>query len=123
MGGVNRRDRDPKPTSEFDSSELVALTKKSGDALANELDPPTVRIAAGTTPPQTESAEATAAEVVTRSRTTTAYDPLTTSLLAEVTRRTQTMDELELELEAAAADEAKSDDPPTASPRLIRRRP
>ena len=122
MGGVNRRDRDPKPTSEFDSSELVELTKMSGDALANELDPPTVRMAAGTTPPQTESAAA-AAEAITRSRTTTQYDPLTTSLLAEVTRRTQTMDEMELELEAAAANEARSDEPPTASPRLIRRRP
>jgi hypothetical protein len=114
MGGVKRRDREARPTSEFDSSELAALTRKQPaddevefTDLMDELDPPTVRIAAGTTPP--------ASELPLRSRTTTAYDPLTTSLLAEVTR-TQTVDELEapeLEPDAKPA--------PVASPRLIRR--
>jgi len=119
MGGV-KRDRDPRPTSEFDSSELVALTRKPADEpadnevefkdLMDELDPPTVRIAVGTTPPVDQAA-------ALRSRTTTAYDPLTTSLLAEVTRRTQTVDELE-EPAVEPEPEAKI---PTASPRLIRR--
>jgi hypothetical protein len=118
MGGVNRRDRESRPTREYDSSELVALTKKPDEIDVDEidesiepideLDPPTLRVAVGTTPPDS----------LTRSRTTTAYDPLTTSLLAEVTRRTQTMEEDELTPPAAEPEEAQ----PTASPRLIRRR-
>src|SRR5882757_7302904 len=116
MGGLNRRDRETKLTTQFDSSELAALKKKSAEETFDDgIDPPTVRIAVGTTPPTTESQ----AEAPLRARTTTAYDPLTTSLLAEVTRRIQTAELDPDDLDDAGEEPAT----PTASPRLIRRKP
>ena len=118
MGGVHRRDREARPTTKFDSTELAELSKKpdpeTDTEIVDELDPPTVRLAAGTTPPADQRAEA-----VARSRTTTAHDPLTTSLLAEVTRRTQTA---ELSPDDLDLDKPEEKPAPTASPRLIRRK-
>ena len=142
MGGVHRRDRESRPTSKFNSAELVEQTKKvdevSFEELAEALDPPTVRFPEGTTPPL-EARRTPTDDAPMRARTTTAYDPLTTSLLAEVTRRTKTEElepldlAVELGIELPDADPEVEVDidvevedieiltPPPASPRLIRR--
>jgi hypothetical protein len=62
-----------------------------------------VRLAAGTSPP-----------VELRSRAATIYDPLTTSVLAEVTRRTQTLDMPPMQ---SSESDAREDDTPTSSRR------
>lgn len=84
-------DRSGKTTRRFDSSELVALTKKpivaSETAVEQDDDPfadwdERMTVAAGS---QSDA-------LPTTSRTATLADPLTTQLLAEVARRTATIE-------------------------------
>ena len=70
-----RDDRSARTTREFDSARLAALTKEQLD------DAGVQQIAAPTEPPDVE---------VALGRTTTLDDPMTTGLLAEVARRSQT---------------------------------
>jgi hypothetical protein len=80
-----------RPTLRFDSSELAELTR-----------------------------DAPADHAPARSRTETLPDPLTTELLAEVARRSKTL-ELELDEEIdSSIDNASLDD--TVPPRIVRRR-
>ncbi len=97
MGRVNERGA-PKTTKRFDSEKLARLSEQPVDAeteivevVAHGSEP--TRLAAGTEPP-----------IDLRSRTTTVHDPLTTGVLAEITKISD------------------ADENPPASPRLIKRR-
>lgn len=79
---MGKRDDVPRTTREFDSAKLAALTKQ---ALANEPSSSKVHVE----PVQEEDASE---PVPTVGRTATLDDPLTTGLLAEVARRSQTSD-------------------------------
>src|SRR4051812_30943297 len=100
MGGVNDRSRATKP---FDSETLARLVEDARVPAPPD-DEPVRRTASGTEPPQQGKApavpaaapgswptEQSAADKV-RSRANTIHDPLTTSLLAEVARRTKTIE-------------------------------
>lgn len=69
-----RDDTVSRPTKEFDSAKLAALTKE-------QLDDEEV---------QQNAAPPLDAENISLGRTTTLADPMTTGLLAEVARRSQT---------------------------------
>jgi len=119
-------DRPSRNTIPFDSEKLAreseAAEADGDDPLAGlELaEPPPAhpnvipqppRQASGTTPP------------ATRARTVTAHDPFTTSLLAEVARRAQTIETAPMRLEdlddvnaTDAADRDRDDLTPTTTP-------
>ena len=121
-------DRPARPTIPFDSQKLARETEEEEvveDELDSELaDPPAShphvvpqpaaapRRAAGTDPPEG-----------IRSRTVTVHDPFTTSLLAEVARRTQTIETAPLRPEDAVEPrEGEFDEQtPTTSPGFNRR--
>ena len=99
MGGVN--DRRSRPTKPFDSQRLAKqIEEESAPAKAPDEDDifkewgiepaQAPRLAAGTTPP--EGVRPVVENLPARARATTVHDPLTTSLLAEVARRTKTID-------------------------------
>lgn len=73
-----RDDSTPRTTREFDSARLAALTKQplSDKPSSNKVDP--AEVAHDDVPP------------ITFARAATIDDPLTTGLLAEVARRSQT---------------------------------
>ena len=73
-----RDDTKSRSTREFDSTRLAALTKD-----------PAQKKAKATVPPPTPQA---AREEISVGRTATLDDPMTTGLLAEVARRSQTAD-------------------------------
>ena len=78
-----------RSTREFDSARLAALTKHP------QPDPPPTPTTSETRTeraPQREVQQIDAAAVVSVGRATTLDDPLTTGLLAEVARRSQTTD-------------------------------
>jgi hypothetical protein len=85
-------DRHLRQTKRFDSSELATLSKQPIDEL----------------PP----AEPEVEEVIAlRARTATLHDPLTTELLAEVARRSKTMEVTAEMVDEATALGADADDP------------
>ena len=94
--------RNPRRSAKYDSRELALLSKKHV-ATEAEWD---AKVAAGA---------ASMADAQPVARTTTLDDPLTTSLLAEVARRSKTIDvspdqiDEAVEIEPGAAD--PSDDP------------
>lgn len=130
MGGVH--DRRPRPTIPFDSQMLARVAEQeAGDdddasvvdpiefAIAGQpashphviAQPPAApRLGMGTTPPEgmPRIVVEPEPEVELRSRTATVHDPLTTSLLAEIARRAQTM--------SAEDDEAADEEPRPAGP-------
>lgn len=73
-----------RTTREFDAARLAALTRQP---LPDEVLPQIERAARGTPPPQDD-----AAPELALGRTKTLDDPMTTGLLAEVARRSQTTD-------------------------------
>lgn len=120
-------DRPARPTIPFDSQKLARETEHEDedDELVIELaDPPAAhphlvpqpaaapRRAAGTTPPDG-----------IRARTVTVHDPFTTSLLAEIARRTQTIETAPLRPEDAVEPRDSEFDEltPTTSPGFNRR--
>jgi hypothetical protein len=125
-GGNDRRSR---PTIPFDSQKLAQQSEE--DELASPFDqevdfalverPSThprvvahpARMASGTTPPQGVQTTATesAPPLEARSRTSTVHDPLTTSVLAEIARRSQETQDRE------ATDRDDDDITPTDRPR------
>jgi hypothetical protein len=88
-------DRHLRRTRRFDSSQLAELTKKP---VEEQLQQP------GTSDDGEEAALAIA------SRTATVHDPLTTELLAEVARRSQTI-EVSPDMVDTAIEEAEPDAP------------
>ncbi len=100
-------DRSGRTTRRFDSADLVALSKKS------IIDPivPIVPIVADNDDPFADwderqpdaiAAGSQGSALPTTSRTATVHDPMTTGLLAEVARRTATI-EIDPSMIAAAA--------------------
>lgn len=79
MSGVNER-RGNRATRRFPPEQLADLAEETAKPDAGEGDRP--RTPLGTTPPPN----------LAQSRTVTADDPLTTVLLAEVSRRSETTD-------------------------------
>jgi hypothetical protein len=98
---MGQGDRFTRRTRPFDSKRLAALSQKAelpeGDLAFEELSLDDAEPA----PPEPSDD----LERVTLSRATTVHDPLTTQLLAEVARRSQTM-EVEPETADAAHDKA-----------------
>ena len=107
MAGVN--DRRSRPTIPFDSQKLAKDSEELEELeIVLAEDPPMVhphvvpqpgaRLASGTTPPQGTRPVAIVIDDdeqlphEPRSRTTTVHDPMTTSVLAEVARRTKTIE-------------------------------
>lgn len=75
LGEMGKRDDTPgRPTKEFDSAKLAALTKERRDEAEV----------------QQNAAPEPSAENISLARTATLDDPMTTGLLAEVARRSQT---------------------------------
>jgi hypothetical protein len=74
-----REDTSPRRTREFDPTRLAALTKQPipDDQVADS---------------RSEPEQAKAADEISLGRTPTLDDPMTTGLLAEVARRSQTAD-------------------------------
>lgn len=138
MAGVN--DRRSRPTVPFDSQRL-AKESEEDEELEHELeivlaeDPPSVhphvvqqaaaaaaRLASGTTPPQGTRPVAVVIDddyvpTEPRARTTTVHDPMTTSVLAEVARRTKT-----IEHEPLPSDFQEEDTRPTGARRAAQKR-
>ena len=82
-----RDDTKPRRTREFDSARLAALTKE------NLPDSEVQQIAAPAQEAAEDAAEdAPEPEPISLGRATTLDDPMTTGLLAEVARRSQTTD-------------------------------
>jgi hypothetical protein len=121
MTGDN--DRRSRPTIPFDSEKLAQESEAvespfDGDVDFELVERPTPhprvvahpsRMASGTTPPQGVRATAPPTDPPPeRSRTSTVHDPLTTSVLAEIARRSQESE--------AAADDPPTDDEPTPIP-------
>ena len=102
-----------RTTRELDLSQLAALTKQP---LVEK------RVASGTAPPlpddETDEAATPPLPVVSLSRTMTVDDPMTTAMLAEIARRTQTA---ELDDELIEALLGKIDAGETSHPHTRRR--
>jgi hypothetical protein len=82
-GGDHKRTQ--RPTKRLDAARLAGLTRKSVATT-----PPPQRAAAATTPPPATTQPAQPAPAMPR--TMTVEDPMTTQLLAEVARRSETAD-------------------------------
>ena len=78
-----RDDTKPRRTREFDSARLAALTKE---------DLPDSEVQQIAAPARQAAAETEEADPISIGRATTLDDPMTTGLLAEVARRSQTTD-------------------------------
>lgn|SRR5690349_14190918 len=114
-------DRPARPTIPFDSQKLAKESVEEDELEIELAEPPAPhphvapRKAAGTTPPDG-----------IRSRTVTVHDPFTTSLLAEIARRTQTIETAPLAPEDAVEPRDQRDNEfdeqtPTTSPGFSRR--
>ncbi len=115
MGGDN--ERRSRPTGKLDAAEMTRLLAESRQHAEDTAEPAEVSFA------DLDDSEPKP-EVSLMSRAKTLHDPLTTSLLAEVARRSQTMElspEQVLEAEAVA-EQVDHDEDSEPTPRPVSRR-
>lgn len=98
MSGANER-RSNKATRRFPAEQLADLAEETAKPDAGEGEGP--RTPLGTTPPPN----------IAQSRTITADDPMTTVLLAEVSRRSETTDFDPEEIDAVIEEAKRSEKP------------
>src|SRR5690242_10966586 len=103
MSGVNDRRRS-RATQKFGSQQLDELAKQAAKPDADAEGP---RTPLGTTPPPD----------LLRSRTATIHDPLTTVVLAEVSRRARTIDLDPDDVRAAVDEDEDADEKPATNTR------
>jgi hypothetical protein len=106
MGSGDRK-RTLRPTKPFDSSPLAKQTRKP---------------AGGTAPPATRAPRRASTPPISLPRTTTVEDPLTTQLLAEVTRRSATIDFDDAVIDEAVDKLGETQSADSAHPRTLRRK-
>jgi hypothetical protein len=105
-----------EPVVEFELAERPASHPHVIAQASTPAEPP--RTPTGTTPPQgVRLAAGTSPPAEIRSRAPTVYDPLTTSVLAEVARRTQTLDMPAMDPKDTKTQEPEPKDRKTPPPR------